>query len=305
MFIRFLIVTLPIISVITYFTMRLTPEDEIAYHELVQESLELRTRHALEETPALQKRQNVQKDIWTQDETRHLQIKSTDSDLIITQNKEKTEAVEKLKKVNCIIDDEFTLTAELGIYTLSSHQFIAEENCRIAKNNNLIDSTRIHIDLLEEVLELENPKGHLEAGLIDFEAKSLTWDKKHEKLYLKDDVKLEQPDQFTLTANQGLLELDDLKPRIIRLSGNVHLISTTIQDKESFAIADTLTYDPFTETLLFAADKRVLFWQDGLSISAPQVLIHKDRTVQGLGDVHFAFDLEEQGYIDKLFKQYL
>ena len=157
----------------------------------------------------------------------------------------------------------------------------------------------------EEVLELESPKGHLAKGPFDFKAKKLIWDKKQEKLFLKNDVELEQPNEFTLHADQGVLELDELEPQIIRLSGNIRLISSKILDKESFAIADMLTYDPFTKTFLFSSEKRVLFWQEGLSISAPQVLIHKDQTIQGLGDVHFAFDLEEQNFIDKLFKQYL
>ena len=305
MFLRFLLITFPLAGVIFWYTLRLTPKDQELFTKLLQESLELRTRHALEEKPALQKRQHVQKDIWTQDELRHLEIKSEESDLTISQNKEKTEAVEKLKKIHGNIDNEFTLTADVGIYTFSSHQFIARENCEITQNENRINGSRIDLDLTHEILHYENPKGHLASGPVDFEAKKLTWDKKENRLFLTENVVIKKPEEFTILANEGILNLENLKPTLITLSGNVRLISSKIQDKESFALADTLVYNPNDQTLLFSREKRVLFWQEGLSLSASEILIRKDRTVEGLGDVHFSFDFEEQNFINQLFEKYL
>lgn len=285
-----------------WFNIRTRPHDISAYHKLIQESTELRTRHALEEQPAYQKRQGVQKDIWSQDETRHFQIQSEHSELTLSQKKDKIEATEQLKQIHCSIEND-TLTADEGIYTFPSHQFTAQNNCRLAQNENHIDGTRIHFDLIQEIVTYENPKGHF--APLNFTAKSLIWHKKEGKLYLTDHVTIEQPDHFTLIADRGDLTLNQFQPTLLVLEGNVRLISTCIQDKESYAVADTLTYHPIEKTLLLSSDRKVLFWQEGLSLSASEVLIRQDQTVEGHGDVHFAFDLEEQNYIDELFKQYL
>ncbi len=293
-------------AALTYwFAIRPTPLDEAHYHKLAQESLELRTRHALEEHPASQVRYNVQKDIWIQDEMRHFQIQSEESKLTLSlsQDKDKLEAVEELKKICCSIENEFNLTADFGLYTYPTHQFIAEKNCHLTQNQNYIDGKRIHLDLIQETVIYDHPIGRLNS--IDFKAEKLFWDKKESKLYLNDLITIEQPGQFTILANRGILDLVELKPTLITLDGNVRLISSRIQDKESYAVADKLTYNPIDKTLLFSAQKKVLFWQEGLSLSASSVLIREDQTVEGHGDVHFAFDLEEQDYIEKLFKQYL
>lgn len=305
MFLRVLAIILPLFCITCWYTVPLTPKDEEHFNKLVQESLELRTKHALEEKPAHQFREHVQKDIWTQDETRHFLIQSQQSDLTIYQNREKTEAVERLQMIHGKIDDDLTLSADLGIYTFPSHQFIAEKNCLLSQNQNTIHGSRIHLDLIKEMVSLENPQGHLTAGSIHFEAKRLVWDKKQEKLYLYEDVKIEQEDQFTILANDGVLELDALTPIRMTLQNNVRLIASKIQDKESFAVGDSLSYNTSDETFLFEAKKRVLFWQEGFTLSAPKIMIHKDQTVQGIGDIHFSFDMEEQNYFDNLFKQYL
>lgn len=290
---------------IYWFHIRKSPEDALAYENLVQESIDLRTRRALEEKPAHQKRQHVQKDIWTQNETRHFQIQSEHSDLTIAQKKEKLEAIEELKNINCSIQNEFTLTADEGIYTYPTHQFIAQKNCHLVQSQNQIDGTRIHLDLVQEIVTYENPKGRLASGPLHFTAKQLIWDKKANILHLIDDVHIDQPGKFNLVANLGTVDLKELQPTLVTLEGNVRLISSRIQDKESYAVADTLTYNPADKTLLFSAANKVLFWQEGLSLSASEILIRQDQTVEGHGDVHFAFDLEEQNYIDELFKQYL
>lgn len=283
-------------------SVRVKPSDIPAYHKLVQESAELHTRRALEEEPAHQKRQGVQKDIWSQEETRHFQIQSEHSELILAQQKEKVEAVEQLQQIRCAIGDEI-LTADEGIYTYPSHQFTAQNNCRIAHSENHIDGTRIHFDLTQEIVTYENPKGYL--APFHFTADKLIWHKKEGKLYLTNRVTIEQPDHTTLLADRGDLTLNQLQPLLLTLEGNVRLISHHIEDKGSYAAADTLIYHPLEKTILLTADRKVLFWQEGLALSATEVLIRPDHTVEGHGDVHFTFDLAEQNYIDELFKQYL
>lgn len=305
MLFRFLALALISASIVYWFNVRMTPEDIIAYEKLSQESTELRRRKALQEQPAHQKRHGVQKDIWSQNETRHFTIQSEHSELTLSQKKDKMEIIEELENIQCHIKDGFTLTADEGIYTFPSHQFIAQTNCHLTQDQNKIDGTKITLDLDKEIVTYENPKGHLSQGSLDFTAKTLVWHKKIGKLYLTDQVTITQPEQFTLVADQGTLTLDEFQPSLLVLEGNVQLISSRIQDKISHALADTLTYNPTDKTLLFSAAKKVLFWQDGLHLSAEEVLIRENQTVEGKGDVHFTFDLEEQNYIDKFFKQYL
>ncbi len=313
MFLRFFAVISLAILAVYWFHIRMQPEDALFYQKLVQESIDLRTRRALEEQPAHQKRQNVQKDIWTQNETCHFQILSKDSDLTLSQKKDKTEAIEALKEIRCNLQNEFTLTAEEGLYSYPSHQFIAHKNCRLVQEQNQIDGSQIHIDLIQEIVTYDNPVGRLESSSLKtchnqplhFTAKQLIWDKRASLLHLIDEVHIEQPGQFTILANLGTIQLEQLHPTLVTLDGNVRLISSQIQNKESYARADKLTYNLAEETLLLSAKKKVLFWQEGVSLSASAILIRQDQTVEGHGDVHFAFDLDEQNYIDEFFKQYL
>jgi hypothetical protein len=272
MFTRALLTTCALIALAAYttyhFTLRSHPNDVAAYHKLVQESTELRTRHALAEQPARQDRQGVQKDIWSQNETRHYQIQSEHSTLTLTQKKDKIEAIENLKRLHCSFGSD-TLTADDGIYIFPSHQFTAQNNCRIVHNDNYIDGTAIYSDLSQEIITYDNPQGYF--APFNFTACSLIWYKKEGKLLLEGNV---------------------------RLNG-------TLQDKPSYAIADTVTYHPIDKTILLSSQHKVLFWQDGLSLSATSVRIREDQTVEGHGNVHFAFDLEEQNSINELFKQYL
>lgn len=305
MFLRFAALTVLFSFFIYWFHIRMQPEDPARYQKLVDESVQLRTRRALEEEPAFQERLNVQKDIWTQNETHHFRIQSEGSHLKISQKRDKIEATEVLKKIHCAIPNGFRLLADTGIYTYPSHQFIAEENCRLLQNKNQIDGTRIHLDLIEETVLYENPRGKIALGLFDFTAQTLFWEKNGELLYLIDDVCIKQTEDMTFLAKKGTVYLEEFEPKLVVLEGNVRLISSRIQGKESYAMADRLTYDPSEKTLLFSADKRVLFWQDGLTMSATEVLVRENQTIEGYGNVHFTLDLEEQNCIDEFFKQYL
>ena len=147
MFLRCIALTALLLFGVYWFHIRLEPGDQEIYDRLVQESLDLRTRRALEEKPARQSRQNVQKDIWTENETRHFQIQSQDSELILSQKKEKIEAIEKLTNIECHIENDCILTAGEGIYTYPTHQFTARDNCHLVQGGNQIDGTQIQLDL--------------------------------------------------------------------------------------------------------------------------------------------------------------
>lgn len=104
----------------------------------------------------------------------------------------------------------------------------------------------------------------------------------------------------------------DLLQETLLLIGNVQLLSSRIKNKRSFATADSLLYHPQKKSLIFscAPPKKVLFWQEGLSLSASEVRVFQDpasetETIEGLGDVHFSFDGEEKNTIEKLISNYL
>ncbi len=290
---------------IYWFFVRIQPEDADRYRKLMAESIELRARKAIETEPAFQERQGVQKDIWTHNETHHFRILSQGSELKVLQKKDQIEATENLKQIEGTTPHGFTLLAEEGSYIYPSHQFVAQKNCLLKQGENQIEGNRIDLDLAEEKLKLENPKGHIAPESLDFTAKFLTWEKEANRLYLIDEVRVTQTDDLILLAKKGIVHLEEFKPTQVTLEGNVRLISSRFQNKESFAMADHLTFDPREKTLLFGAEQKVLFWQEGLTLSASEVLIRKDQTIEGHGDVHFTFSLDEQNRIDEFFKQYL
>ncbi len=116
---------------------RLDEIDLPKYQTLIRESVELRSKSALEREPAHQFRTEVQKDIWTLNNQQrlHSRLKSQGSDLTIRQIKGKIEASEQLKEVECCMQEEiegenqqirYLFTPE-GTYLFPSHRFAAEE----------------------------------------------------------------------------------------------------------------------------------------------------------------------------------
>ncbi|MES2273145.1 MAG: hypothetical protein V4487_03015 [Chlamydiota bacterium] len=134
----FLTLAASAIAAVYYFHIRVQPGDGPTYKKMVQENMQLRSRDALERQPLHQFRKTVQKDIWDMDgsERLHFQLKSSESELILTQKKGKAEAIEKLKQITCWIQDEIDpklcmsqlrrISAEEGIYYFPSHRFLAE-----------------------------------------------------------------------------------------------------------------------------------------------------------------------------------
>ena len=92
-----------------------------------------------------------------------------------------------------------------------------------------------------------------------------------------------------VSADRGQL---DLRASSLFLEGTVGL-AAPLKDKQSFALADFATFYWDEPRLLLEslAPKRVLFWQEGLQISAPKIQIRD--AIEGLGDVRLAMDSEE------------
>lgn len=167
--------------------------------------------------------------------------------------------------------------------SLHLYPSIPSSLCHLYRGNDQIDAKEIKFDFLKEELHCTSAKGVIqpktEQAPIHFAADRLIWEKKKEKIHLE---------------------------------GSVRFFSPSIQDKESFSIADEICFSSKDQTLILSAKapKRVLFWQEGLSLSAPEVYIHLDpntkkESIEAKGDVHFAFDLEEKNIIDQLLSKYL
>ncbi len=111
----------------------------------------------------------------------------------------------------------------------------------------------------------------------------------------------------TLDLETDSAYVDAEKGQLI-VEGNVRLISSNFQGKETYAIAEKAYYSLTDRQLLLtgSSHRNVLFWQDGFCLTAPEVHIERDlEKVQGIGDVHFTFDLEEQNYFEQIFSVYL
>jgi hypothetical protein len=83
-----------------------------------------------------------------------------------------------------------------------------------------------------------------------------------------------------------------LNKKVIRLENRVQVKSTD----RFFALSDELLFFPKEKNVrLFSLSPgRVLFWKDGLAMSAPEVrLCLEDGAVQGIGDVRFSLSEDE------------
>lgn len=169
-----------------------------------------------------------------------------------------------------------------------------------------LDAKTIRFDLLQETLSCEEAKGSFP---YPFSAKKLFWEKREGKLLLEEEVTLAKEGEFSLFADQAELFLSqEYKPLFFELKGSVQLISFHFQGKKSFAVADQFRYMPLENQAVLTANspKRVLFWQEGFSMSAPEVVLSLEpESIMGNGDVHFSFDIEEKHAIEQIFSKYL
>lgn len=252
---------------------KVRPETEEQYGVLLRESAELRAKSALENEPAHQSRHRVQKDIWAIKEGQrvHVRLKSAHSELEISQKKEKLEAVERLEELCCWVQDEVDLKENA-----QQVRMLTADTGTSYFPSYRMGAQNVKIAFFR-VPGLEIPSS------------------------------LEGIEPFLKGSAQTANLMDELS-----LEGDVRLVSTELQNKKSFAFADRLTYQPETQAIVLSCTEpnRVLFWQEGLSLSSPKLQIKRDpragtQQVEGIGDVRCSLSAEEKNFLEELFAKYL
>jgi hypothetical protein len=123
-----------------------------------------------------------------------------------------------------------------------------------------------------------------------------------------------EEEEIAFYADHASLEYAEqagsLQPVSLTLKGNIRLFSHDPQQPFRCGIADRLSYSLATRTLILSANpgKKVLFSDEsqGVKISAREVHITRDpetkqQTVKGVGNVQFAFSVEENEMLKQLF----
>jgi lipopolysaccharide export system protein LptA len=207
----------------------------------------------------------------------------------------------------------------LAIYkkaSLSLYPETSKSHCSLTQNDHILYAEKMHFDLAQENLHCEKIQTLFpleEGAFLDITSDTLLWEKQKEKIALKTQVRMEQKTSFLILSDAADLFLkEENQLEMIEITENVRMFSNQIQNKESFAVADKIQFFPEDQrmTLTATSPKRVLFWQEGVSLSAPEIHIQKDPAtkepfVQGKGDVHFTFTLEEKNIIDQFISKYL
>ena len=168
------------------------------------------------------------------------------------------------------------------------------------------DSSQLFIQPSGAILALTEESVGCEGTIVDgvshytFKSDKARYEEK--TLELKGQVSILHPD--------GEIEADKaaLSPKSIVLRSRVKIRDRSVGNKESYAVADLVEYSSADQMFFLLGDgmNRVLFWQEGLSMSAPEVRVSRETgLVKGIGDVHFSFDLDEENEIAELFAKYL
>ena len=117
----------------------------------------------------------------------------------------------------------------------------------------------------------------------------------------------------TLHANKALIEYgdaDEHKLLLMTLTGNVSIESSAASGSPRLGLADRLTYNPDTQTVILSAlpKKRVLFRDEeqNITMSAQEVHLTKDPApgkiqAKGIGNVNFSLSNEESNLLKHRF----
>ncbi len=205
-----------------------------------------------------------------------------------------------------------------AIYKIGSlilYPEIPETKCHLQYANCFIDAEEIHFNLAKETILCQKAQGKIPTENKNpwlFSAKTLLWQKENETIECIENVHIEQAEKISILSDSAKITLKNNALSQIELNDNIRLFSPSIQNKNSFALADKIFVYPDEQTLVLSAihPKRVLFWQEGIALSAPEILIQKDpltkeESIQGKGDIHCTFTSEEQNIINKFISNYL
>lgn len=245
----------------------ITPTDFDAYLVLKEAKAKRKREKPLQMSPAVQKRYDVRKELWIPENTAFQR-----KHLLITCKESELQLLEKKGKIETL---EQMTDVDCHLFEpLETRHFVATE-------------------------------GTYHYPSQTFEAKDVTF-----RFFQKD-----ASPYLSGTANQTYFTASNqiaTQSEAIHCEGNVRLFSQMKED--AYALADQLIYYPKMRTLhLFShSPTRVLFWKaDGtMQLSAPQIQARYDthrgsEEVEGIGDVHFAFDVDEKNRIETLFGKYL
>lgn len=181
---------------------------------------------------------------------------------------------------NVIIKSPFDITAKGGsaVYQrnkLTLYPSPLKSYCQLDQNENWIQAEKIIFDLALMEMVCLSAHGYTTENALFFSA---------------DSIRLSLSKEF--------------QPTLLLLEGNVAL-RALYQNKKSFALADAVTYKMEQKELLLTAapTKKVLFWQDGLELSAPQLRITD--AIEGIGDIHFMLNTEQKKQLLEIFSRHL
>ncbi|MFA6502609.1 MAG: hypothetical protein WCT85_07450, partial [Parachlamydiales bacterium] len=126
-----------------------------------------------------------------------------------------------------------------------------------------------------------------------------------------EDLIYEDPNVF-ITSKKAKSSYDsDNNIQDIILENDVHFIYKKDNNSIGYGIADKIEYFPNEHRikLLSYENKKVLFWQadNSIRLSAKEIIINQKEKndIKGIGDVRFAFNLEEENLIHEIFSKYL
>lgn len=181
---------------------------------------------------------------------------------------------------NVVIKGPLDIIAKGGsaIYSqnkLTLYPSASKSHCQIKQNENWIQAEKILFDLLQMELICLSSKGYIAEKALFFSADSL---------------------KLSLSKN--------FHPQLVMLEGKVALHGL-YQNKKSFCLAEAASYKIDEKEWLLTAEpeKKVLFWQDGLELSAPKLRITD--TIEGIGDIRFILNTEQKHQLLQIFSRYL
>lgn len=296
---------LSLILLLTFFTYFLAvhrSQKQVEYFlAFEEENRKLRTTDALEKEPALQKREKVRKDLYFNED--HLIIESERSELKIEQKKGKAKLFEELEDVTCDLNGEFFLKSKRGSYRYPSHEITFEQDCVLLHEKGSLQASKIYFSPKDNSLICENPNGLFFEHALNFQAKQLVWNPKKENIQCTGYVMIHDPEQFTIFSDRGTIFLNKLHPTKVVLNQNVRINLSEHQKKQTFALADQLIYDTQEKKVNILGKKKVLFWQEGLSMSAQELVLTKEKAVFAKGDVHFSLSLDDEKKLEEIFQK--
>lgn len=171
-------------------------------------------------------------------------------------------------------------------------------------------SNQEKIQFLQNVLITLGSKIQASSDSAIFEGKEIILSPSEETKVCK--LLIPEQSNLEITSKLAKVLLENKKPQKIFLENDVHLYSPNIQNKPSYAIADILSFDIIDQKIHLKSlnPKRVLFWQDGVKLSAPEIIISKDtetksEKIEGIGDLRLSFDMSEKKQIQEFLQRYL